>query len=314
MIQKTHLLVALTALSFGGSAKAVDYSNEDFEGGTPNYNLTGSAGSLALTQLLDGSNLVIGAATALANTDYTPGSPTRSGVWANNNMPTAIANEPAGQHGFVSTSANRNLTLNPTLTLLQDGVATLNIAFDTMVYGRDADFTHVAAIYYSASGDFTDAQLIATYAPAAVANPGGQVLGHYIVTEDAWSNLQLSISSSQVTFTDTAKIRFNKLAPNVEAQMVFYDNIVISGQTAPAPAAPFMATIAPAVAPNTGYDLQWTSKSGTTYSVLSSTDLASPVDNWTVVQAGIAPTPPQNSYNVPADGPRRFYVIRETTP
>jgi hypothetical protein len=32
------------------------------------------------------------------------------------------------------------------------------------------------------------------------------------------------------------------------------------------------------------------------------------------VQAGIAPTPPQHSYNLPADGVRRFYVIKEIAP
>ena len=120
------------------------------------------------------------------------------------------------------------------------------------------------------------------------------------------------LTPSDVEFTDTAKSRFNKLPSTGTNLMIFFDNIAITGIPGAIPDALFVATITPAVDPNTGYDLQWTSQTGMTYSVLTSTDLAGPVDSWTVVQAGIAPTPPQNSYNVPADGPRRFYAITET--
>jgi hypothetical protein len=75
-----------------------------------------------------------------------------------------------------------------------------------------------------------------------------------------------------------------------------------------------VVTIAPAVDPNTGYDLLWTSQTGAAYTVFTSTDLATPVDSWTVVEADLAASPPQNSYNVPADGVRRFYAIKEITP
>jgi hypothetical protein len=71
-------------------------------------------------------------------------------------------------------------------------------------------------------------------------------------------------------------------------------------------------TIAPAVDPNTGYDPLSTSKTGATYSVLTNADFDSPVDTWSVLEVDLAPNPPQISYNVSADGERRFYVIKET--
>ena len=314
-MKKLPIALAITAIT-AGSIHAADviYSSEDFEGGTPNYTtaLAGDPAALTLVQLQDGTATNITAHTALTGTDYTPGSPSRSGIFANGTVP-GVTGEPTGQHGFVSNSQNRNLTLTNAMTLITDGVQSLNISFDTMVYAIETDFVHTAAVFYSALGDFTDSVEIATYTGDFGTDPGTAIT-HHTIADDTWTPLSLSISSADVTFTDTAKIRFNKLAPNVISQMVFYDNITVTGVTTPAPASPFTATITPAVGPDTGYDLKWTSQTGATYSVLTSTDLAAPVETWTVEATELAPTPPQNSYNVPADGVRRFYVIKEIAP
>lgn len=92
-----------------------------------------------------------------------------------------------------------------------------------------------------------------------------------------------------------------------------FDSVTLDGPGT-APAAPFMATITPAVAPATGYDIQWPSQAGATYTLFTSTGLATAIDRWTVVEAAIAPTPPKNTYNVPANGPRRFYAVKEVSP
>lgn len=301
-MKRLSIAFAIAAIT-AGSAHAVDYSFENFEGGTPNYTITAGV----LTQLQSGG-VGITSTTALAGTAYNPGSPSRSGIFANGTVP-EVTGEPTGQHGFVSNSVNRSLILSAPMTLTTDGVTSLDISFKTMVYGLGVTFDQTAEVVYSALGDFTDSVQIATYSTALVANPG-TALTHFTVVEDTWSTLNLSISSTAVTFTNTAKIRFNKLPVAQTEHMVFYDDIVITGQTVPVPTAPFVVTIAPAVNPNTGYDLQWNSQAGSTYSVLTSTDLSTPVESWAVLAAGLAPNPPQNTYNVPAAGERRFYVIK----
>jgi hypothetical protein len=237
MIHKTNTLLALTASALVESAHAVVYSSEDFEGGTPNYTITG-AGPYTLTQLTDVNAVPISPDVALTGTDYNQTSASRMGVFANGTVP-GVSGEPTGQHAFVSSASSRNLLLRDALTLSTDGIQTLTISFDTMVYGLNETFTHTASVQYSASGNFTDTVQIATYntvnyiyplIPAEPnPNPLLSILGNTVVTEDTWTTLSLSISSTDVTFTDTAKIRFTKLPVSDNEQMVFFDNITVTG-------------------------------------------------------------------------------------
>lgn len=235
-MKKLPIALAITAITVGSAHAAVTYSSEDFENGTPNYTITGDP--LALLQLQDGTSTNITAQTALSGTDYTAGSPSRSGIFANGTV-SGVTGEPTGQHAFVSNSSNRSLTLTNGMSLLTDGVKSLTISFDTMVHGLGVDFVHTAAVFYSATGDFADALQIATYATSnalTVPDPiPASTLGHTIVTEDTWSTMNLTLSSTDVTFTDTAKIRFNKLAPAQTEHLVFYDNITITGNPVPEP-------------------------------------------------------------------------------
>jgi hypothetical protein len=235
-MKKLSIAFAIAAIT-AGSAHAVVYSSEDFEGGTPNYTITG-AGPYTFTQLSDVNAVPITPDVALTGTDYTQTSASRMGVFANGTVP-GVSGEPTGQHAFVSAASSRNLVLRNALTLSTDGIQTLTISFDTMVYGLNEIFTHTASVQYSALGDFTDTVQIATYntvdyiypiIPAEPnPNPLISILGNTVVTEDTWTTLNLSISSSQVTFTDTAKIRFTKLPVADNEQMVFFDNITITG-------------------------------------------------------------------------------------
>lgn len=85
-----------------------------------------------------------------------------------------------------------------------------------------------------------------------------------------------------------------------------FDKVLLDGPGETV-AEPFEVTITAAADPNTGFALQWPGQPGMNYTVLTSTDLAMPVENWTVVEAGLA----ENSYNVPADGVVRFYVVKK---
>jgi hypothetical protein len=324
-MNKLPTALALTAIIAAGSAHAVDivYTSENFEGGTVNYTID-NIGAGTETQLGG-----ITPATAFTGTAYVPGG-TAMGIVASGE-PTNLSpggTIPTGKHAFVSRSSNRSMTLATPMTLVTDGVQSINVSFSYMFYGRGSvDAAGSGELLYSATGFIdidpvtagtqTDAVRIASF---GLGQAGSTVVTpDYAATQDTWHTVNLSFTEAGagITFTDTAKLRFNRVglvAPVAVADTIyhytFFDDITVTG--VPATVAPFVATIAPAAEPNTGYDLQWTSQTGKTYSVLGSTDLATPVDSWTVVQAGIAPTPPQNSYHVPADGPRRFYVIRET--
>lgn len=94
-------------------------------------------------------------------------------------------------------------------------------------------------------------------------------------------------------------------ADHSSTSIVAFDKVLLDGPAAVLE--PFVVTIAPANDPNTGYDLQWTSRAGMTYTVLTSTDLATPVENWTPVVTALE----LDNYNVPADGVHRFYVVKE---
>lgn len=220
MIHKTKTLLALTASAIVGSANAaVTYINENFEGGTPNYTID-NTGAGTLTQLQDGDAVNITATTALTGTGFVAGSPTLMGVLASgeptNLSPGGII--PGGQHAFVSGSANRSLRLASPMTLVTDGAQSMNISFAYMLYGLGtSDFTHTLELAYSALGDFTDAVQIATFT-VTPATP-----------QDTWNTASLSITSTDVTFTDTANLRLNKQAPFDGTQIVLLDDITVTG-------------------------------------------------------------------------------------
>lgn len=78
--------------------------------------------------------------------------------------------------------------------------------------------------------------------------------------------------------------------------------------------APFRVTITAAIAPATGNDLAWNSKPCKVYDLVSSTDLATPIAQWPVYgsYSDIPATGTTTTLTaLPADGPRRFFVVIE---
>jgi PEP-CTERM motif len=236
MIDKTKAILVVTASALFGSAHAaVIYSNENFEGGTPNYTIdhTANSGAGSITPLQDGSMVNISATTAVMGTAFTAGSTSLMGIVASgqpaNFSPSGTI--PSGKHAFVSNSANRSLRLTNPMTLLTDGVQSINVSFAYLLYGQgSSDFSHALELVYSPSGFAvtTDSVQIATFGflPATPAVPPGT---HYPAVQDTWTTANLSIASTDVTFTNTANFRINKMAPQVLTQFVFLDDIAITG-------------------------------------------------------------------------------------
>lgn len=91
---------------------------------------------------------------------------------------------------------------------------------------------------------------------------------------------------------------------------IFGDEIRIATTFMDVVGQPFDLTIA-RNSPN--LDFAWNSRNLMNYNLKSSTDLATPVASWPVVQANIAAAPPINALSIaqPAD-PRRFYLVEES--
>jgi hypothetical protein len=216
MYNKTSLLLTtactgamVTALLVTGSAHAVEYSSEDFEGGTPNYVINGING----TGVGQSWSALTDPTTAMTGTDYTADAGSRNGIVANGN-PTDIspANEPTGQHAFVSTSQNRRITSNYAMTLASDGAASLDISFTYMSYAlENYSALGSSVVAYSALGDFTDEVVLASF---GVGQVGSLVeTPDYVAAEETWSTVNLSVTEAGagITFSDTAAIRFRRV-------------------------------------------------------------------------------------------------------
>lgn len=90
----------------------------------------------------------------------------------------------------------------------------------------------------------------------------------------------------------------------------FFGEIDIYGTPTAAPTFPL--SIMPSTPPSAGFDLQWQSRHAKAYQLRTSTDLSTPINEWELVAGNITATPPQNLYQVPYAGPRRFYAVEET--
>lgn len=253
MIYKNQTLLALTAGALAGSAHAAVYSTENFEGGTPNYTINGvnsTAAGQSWDPLESSPGVDITPSNAVAGTGYDSGSGSRNGVVANSEPThfTPGGTIPTGQHGFVSTSANRNFTSNYAMTLATDGATTLDISLSYMFFALSTDGNPVTAkgtglVYYSATGAFAGEQVLLTsfgfgQAGSLVETPD------FSATENTWGSLSASFTEAGagITFTDTAAIRINRaplvglVSPDTTTNHVtLLDDIVVSGGAIPEP-------------------------------------------------------------------------------
>jgi len=111
------------------------------------------------------------------------------------------------------------------------------------------------------------------------------------------------------SFNYTSSNEFNSILLSHVRASGTYSNLTLK-QISPSTDPPLL-TITPAIAPETGYDLEWDSQVGKAYNLRTSTDLDGPISTWDILEGDIAATPPVNRVNVPADGPRRFYAVEE---
>ncbi len=132
-------------------------------------------------------------------------------------------------------------------------------------------------------------------------------------TLSAGSNPIFSVDGATTGTVAQVQDHFNAAFLRVSGGAALFDNVQVRVTRAPLPEGPRL-TIAPAVAPATGFDLAWESVEGRRYDLLASDTLDRPVAEWTLLEADIAATPPLNIHNVQRDGPRHFYVVAEYTP
>lgn len=80
----------------------------------------------------------------------------------------------------------------------------------------------------------------------------------------------------------------------------------LAGTNPTDPSSSFRINIEATSGPSDYFDLSWPSASGRSYSVMTATDLTK---SWTVLESGIAPTPPVNSYETDISSSSAFYQI-----
>jgi len=251
-MKKLPIALALAAITAGSAHATITYSNETFEAGTPNYTINGINGT-GVGQSWDplqSGGVDITPDDALVGTGYDSGSGSRNGVVANSE-PTNISpggTIPLGQHGFVSTSANRNFTSNYAMPLVTDGATSLDISLSYMFYALSTDGNPVTAkgsaiVLYSATGAFAGEEV--QLASFGFGQTGSIVeTPDYSAVENVWGSFSASFTEAGagITFTDTAAIRINRVplvglvSPDTTTNHItFLDDIVVSAEAIPEP-------------------------------------------------------------------------------
>ena len=133
----------------------------------------------------------------------------------------STVNDPSGQHLKITGNLNKRATQENAMTLISDGVNTLNINFSYYLNdagGNNGD--NIGRIIYSALGDFSDQVVLESYA----ANTVG-------VTQ--WTPVSITLSSTDVTFTDTAKLRFAQDSGGAFNTSFLIDDVLVQGVPEP---------------------------------------------------------------------------------
>jgi|GEM_PF-2058515 len=179
---------------------AVVYSNEDFEGQ--------AVGTLPQTP---------------NGTDYVLTSTSGDKAEVANN----IAGGPAGQHGLVRGDANKHMTLTNPMTLVTDGIVQLDISL--AVYFNNLGNNNRLRLWYSALGDFSDQVAVKIFSPTGSVSTTSGFGSTNTYGEDTWyQNQTATILSTDVTFTDTAKLRWAKIGTG-QSNRVYFDDVLIEG-------------------------------------------------------------------------------------
>ncbi|MCF7676407.1 MAG: DUF642 domain-containing protein [Akkermansiaceae bacterium] len=203
----------------------------------------------------------------------------------------------------------------------QDGTRHMNLIAETGMNTLSQSFTVAAGTEYTVSywtmkrGNgfiFTTLSVEAGTVAGAdafvtdISQPTAASLYQATNVDPAWTQYGFTFTPDTNT---TATLTFGNeyvAGDHGDNDGVFLDNVSVTGAGG---GATFPLTITPAVSPDTGYDLKWTSQAGMLYDVLSSPDLVI----WTPVPGleGLVATPPDNTENVTPVEPSRFYRVKE---
>ena len=211
-----------------------------------------------------------------------------------------------GRHGF-AVAAVDNSSLRATIFDGTDGtrlVSTGSVPITVVNGGSNTDTSNVAVNFIVGEILFNQG------------TDGADIFNLYHATNNSLDPEDLVLAATIEGNVDESLLDTLNLTRQVN---VNYDEIRIGLTLAdvmpiappPAPESSFQVVITPAVAPATGFDLEWESQSGKRYNLYTSTDLAGPINTWTLLEGDIEATPPANVKNVPEDGPRRFYAVEE---
>ena len=216
MISKTRILfslvvMAMVALTATSAQADMLYSSENFEGESIGILPTTSNGTDYVLTSTSGDKAEV------AGNIGSTGSP-------------GAGSDPNGQHGLVRGDDNKHMTLTDPMMLVTDGVTSLEI--DLAVYFNNTGGSNLLNLLYSALGDFTDQVSIQTFNPTGIF-----VSANYEYEKERWyADQSVTIGSGDVTFTDTAKIRWAKIGTG-QSNRVYLDDIIITGvQVVPEPA------------------------------------------------------------------------------
>ncbi len=213
------MAVTFMYANFASVAQAdITYSSENFEGGT-----------------------VADSVAAFNGTDYThtANSANKAGIAANRTSSggPGAGSDPTGQHALVRGDNNKHFTLTNPMTLLTDGVTSLEI--DLAVFFNNTGNSNRLRLQYSESGLFDDTDQIQVFNPTGTAD-----LPNFEYDDDKWyAGQSVTIDSSDVNFSDTAKLRWSKQGTG-QGNRVWLDDIVITGIAPASEVVPEPASIA----------------------------------------------------------------------
>lgn len=138
----------------------------------------------------------------------------------------AVDVQPTGQHLRIDGNLNKHATMENAMKLLTDGVSSFFVSFSYLLTGDINN--NEGRIIYSSLGDFSDAVEIRTYVVTGSTRVNGSDLSQTAVAENTWNQASFSVTSSNVTFSDTAKIRFAQDGSGSISSGFYMDDIVIS--------------------------------------------------------------------------------------
>lgn len=258
-------------------------------------------------------------------TDYVNTADGTARIQVSDNRPDAdeTTTDPSGQHGLIQGNINKHATQTEAMTLLSDRVTAVKVDFAILFKkGSYGVQQNAFELVYSALGDFSDTVVVQVFTTIDF----GPESGPYEYIQDTWysgQSVTFDESNPEITFTDTAKIRWRKgVGSNGFNSSVYLDDVVITGVAGGGGGGSGGLEVSKNGAAPENFDFTWNSTAGKLYDLVSSTDLSTNPETWPVWQGNEDIPAAQDGVNqlfdIPSGleigDPRRFFAIRERTP